>query len=120
MSSDQRLDYQTLPPAGLRRSQADAGIASAVMATFFLLLATAIRFDVLESLALQFYVYSTGFITAFALSIWGLFARNCRRAAAWIGLCVSVLGFTWKMSGLYVLIRSCVANGWMRMPWPLR
>ena len=110
--SDSRLDYQSLPPEPLRPSQAGVGIASAIVAVFFALLAIAFRLDVLEALVLQFYFYSIGFITAFALGIWGLFVRNRRRSAAWIGLCVSMLGFGWKVSSLYVLMRSCVANGW--------
>ena len=119
-ASDSRLDYQSLPPEPLRPPQAGVGIASAVVAGFFALFAIAFRIDVLESLALQFYFYSLGFITAFALGIWGLLVRNRRRAAAWTGLCVSVIGFGWKVSSLYVVMRSCVANGWMTMPWPLR
>jgi len=117
---DRRLDYEPLPAEQSRPSHSGVGIASAVVAYLFLMLAMAARIEVLEALAFQFYLYSTAFITAFALGIWGLILRNRRRAAAWIGVSLSVLGFYWKVTSLYVVMRSCVANGWMTMPWPLR
>jgi hypothetical protein len=119
-TSDSQLDYQSPPPELARPPQAGVGIASAVVAGVLALFAIAFQIDVLESLALQFYFYSVGFITGFALGIWGLFVQNRLRSAAWIGLSLSVLGFGWKVSSLFVVMRSCVANGWMTMPWPLR
>lgn len=118
-AKDTQLDYQRIP-ASFPPAQAGVGIASLIVAVSFLLLGLVIQFDVLESLSLQFYFYSIGFMTAFALGVWGLLMRSRRRSAAWIGVTVSVLGCGWKVSSLYVAMQSCVANGWMRMPWPLR
>jgi hypothetical protein len=119
-SNDTRLDYQRIPPDSFPPAQAGVGVASLVVAGLLSLLAIVLRMDILESLSMQFYFYSLGFITSFALGIWGLFVRNRRRAAAVMGLGVSVMGFAWKVSSLYISMQSWVANGWMTMPWPLR
>ena len=120
MNRNPQLDYQCTPSGPLRPRQAGVGIASAVVAIVFAAVSLLFRLEMMEVLELQFYVYSIAFITAFALGVWGLFLKNRRRTAAWIGVSVSLTAGAWALSNLYLSMCSCAAQGWMRMPWPLR
>ena len=112
-----QLDYETVDPA-MERPQAGVGIASVVIGIFFFFLGTVFFFDILEALDVQFYGYSIVFCTGFVLGVWALLLPFRRRKAAWLGLFINALGFTWVVGHLYKVMVLCAGRGWMRMPWP--